>query len=127
MSMSMSMPAQWFAISAVMASCATAPEPVTGLDGLVERGPIAPVCQVSIPCDAPFAASFEVRQGTKRVATFRSDSAGHFVVHLAPGNYVIVPTASAPLMNATAQARSVDVIATGGLTRTHLTFDTGIR
>jgi hypothetical protein len=125
--MSMSMPAQWFAISAIVASCATALEPVTGIDGLVDRGPIAPVCRLGVPCDAPFAASFEVRQGTKRVATFSSDSAGHFIVHLAPGSYVIVPTPAAPLMNPTAQARSVDVMATGGLTRAHLTFDTGIR
>ena len=51
----------------------------------VVRGPVQPVCQVGVPCDAPFSASFTVQQGGRVVASFRSDSQGHFESRLPPG------------------------------------------
>jgi hypothetical protein len=98
----------------------------TGLAGTVRRGPVTPVCRVDVPCDAPFSASFDVRRDGVRIASFQSDEEGRFNVALAPGSYVIVPAADAPLMNPAAQAKTVTVDR-AGLTEVHLLFDTGIR
>ena len=98
----------------------------TGLTGTVVRGPIMPVCRVDLPCDAPFAAHFTVRQGNRDVAAFSSDSTGAFEVRLAPGDYAVVPAADAPILSPAAQAKAVTVGPTG-LTVAHLSFDTGIR
>ena len=98
----------------------------TGLEGIVRRGPITPVCQVDVPCDAPFAASFEVRNGQGVVARFRSDSAGLFRVALLPGSYTVVPDSSAPLLGAAHQRHAV-IVGPDGLTHVELDFDTGIR
>ncbi|MGH7679462.1 MAG: hypothetical protein ACRENU_13410, partial [Gemmatimonadaceae bacterium] len=107
-------------------SCTNSVAVSTGLTGTVLRGPVTPVCQVGVPCDAPFAASFEVRRNGQRVATFSSDAQGHFQVRLAPGQYLIVPAANAPLMNPSAQSKTADV-GSEGLTAIELLFDTGIR
>ena len=98
----------------------------TGLDGMVRRGPIQPVCRMGVSCDAPFSAAFEVRQTQQVVARFRSDSAGHFLVYLAPGRYTVVPDTSAHLLGAIWQTRDVTV-GPNGLTHVELAFDTGIR
>jgi len=98
----------------------------TGLEGTVRRGPIQPVCRQDQPCDAPFSARFEVRSGARHVAWFRSDSAGHFVVRLAPGEYTVAPDSTAPLMGAVRQTKTV-VVGSAGLTHVEFDFDTGIR
>jgi hypothetical protein len=98
----------------------------TGLEGVVRRGPIMPVCRDGEPCDAPFSASFAIRDGQKIVARFRSDSTGHFVVTVAAGDYMVVPDSSAPLLGASYQTRPVTV-GPHGLTHVELEFDTGIR
>jgi hypothetical protein len=108
----------------------TRPQPadsllLTGLEGTVRRGPIMPVCQVGVPCDAPFSATFQVSQGQRLVARFHSDSAGHYLVLLPPGGYVIAPDAGSPgfLSGQTREA----TVWTRGLTHLDLEFDTGIR
>ena len=98
----------------------------TGLEGVVRRGPIQPVCWPDESCDAPFSAHFDVRSGDRVIAHFRSDSAGHFLVRLAPGDYTIVPDSLAPLLGAIWQAHAV-VVGSAGLTHVELDFDTGIR
>ena len=98
----------------------------TGLVGTVTRGPIRPVCQVDVPCDEPFGASFRVQQGSRVVASFRSDSQGHFESRLLPGIYLVVPGSDAPIISPTAQAKQVEV-GSNGLTTVRLQFDTGIR
>ncbi len=98
----------------------------TALVGTVVRGPVQPVCQLAVPCDAPFSAGFTVRQGDRVVAAFRSDSQGHFEVLLAPGMYVVVPNADAPIISPRAQAKDV-VVGPTGPTTVLLHFDTGIR
>jgi len=98
----------------------------TGLEGVVRRGPITPVCRVDEPCDAPFAASFEVRTEQRVVARFRSDSNGLFRVALLAGSYSVVPDSSAPLLGASHQTQPV-VVGPDGLTHVELGFDTGIR
>ena len=98
----------------------------TGLEGVARRGPIQPVCRVDQPCDAPFSARFQVRQGERLVATFQSDSAGRFRTYLKPGTYLVAPDASAPVLSPLSQTRAVTVGA-HGLTHVELDFDTGIR
>ena len=112
---------------AACASAATSPSTTTGLTGVVMRGPVAPVCRVDVPCDAPFSASFMVEQDGRRVAQFQSDAAGQFTVYLQPGGYVIVPGADAPIIGASQQRKSVTVADDAMLTVVRLTFDTGIR
>jgi hypothetical protein len=112
---------------AACASAATSPSTTTGLTGVVMRGPVAPVCRVDVPCDAPFSASFMVEQDGRRVAQFQSDAAGQFTVYLRPGGYVIVPGADAPIIGASQQRKSVTVADDAMLTVVRLTFDTGIR
>jgi hypothetical protein len=105
---------------------AVSPTPTTGLTGVVVRGPIVPVCQVSEPCDAPFSAGFTVHQDGRRVAQFQSDAAGRFTIWLRPGTYSVIPNPDAPLIAPTSQVKTVEVRDTG-LTDVRLEFDTGIR
>ena len=114
-----------FAVSAACSGPA-APTLTTGLTGVVLRGPIAPVCQVNVACDAPFSAGFTVQQDTNTVAHFRSDTTGHFTVALQPGTYRVVPDPDAPVIAPASQAKTVSV-GPVGLTQVQLEFDTGIR
>jgi hypothetical protein len=117
-----------FAFGVAVAACAsTAPSPMTGLTGIVTRGPITPVCRVDVPCDAPFSATFNVERAGRRVAQFQSDVSGQFTVFLQPGGYTVVPNADAPIIAPTAQAKPVTVADNGMLTVVRLAFDTGIR
>ena len=115
------------ALACGTASCGapTAPSD-TGLVGTVVRGPVQPVCQVTVPCDAPFSANFTVQQADRVVATFHSDSQGHFEVRLASGTYVVVPSSDAPIISPRAQTKDV-VVGSSRLTTVLLHFDTGIR
>jgi hypothetical protein len=102
------------------------PTPPTGLTGVVVRGPITPVCQSGVPCDAPFSAGFTVERDGQAVAQFRSDGSGAFTVRLSPGTYSVTPDADAPLLAPKSQAKTVEV-GPVGLTTVRLEFDTGIR
>jgi hypothetical protein len=97
-----------------------------GLEGQVIHGPVTPTCVPDRPCDLPFAAIFHVYQAGIERAHFTSDTLGHFVIALAPGTYRVVPDDSAPVMNPRSQAKDVTVASTG-VTRVQLDFDTGIR
>ena len=99
----------------------------TGLRGVVLRGPMQPVCQEGQPCDDdPFAATFNVYDGRRRVATFRSGEDGRFEVGLQPGPYTVVPGPDAPIMSPESQGQDV-LVAPHGMTEVELHFDTGIR
>jgi hypothetical protein len=98
----------------------------TGLVGIVVRGPVQPVCQPQVSCDAPFGATFTVQQGSRVITSFRSDAQGHFEVHLPPGTYLIIPGPDAPIISPSGQAKQV-VVGPEGLTQVQLQFDTGIR
>ena len=121
-------PAAAVLIGAVAAGCGgpTKPTLTTGLTGVVVRGPVTPVCQAGTPCDAPFAATFDVEQNGRSVAQFHSGSDGRFTVLLPPGPYTVVPGPDAPILMPQSQARSVQVLSSG-LTDVQLEFDTGIR
>ena len=82
--------------------------------------------RVDVPCDAPFAATFDVMQNGRKVASFQSNGDGQFTVALPPGDYVVIPASDAPLMRPTTQTKTVSVGPTGRTT-VQLDFDTGIR
>jgi hypothetical protein len=115
-------------VAAGLAGCGTTVTGAgnTGLSGTALRGPVTPVCYDDVPCEVGFGASFTVYRGGRAVTTFTSDSTGAFRVSLAPGSYQIVPGADAPIIDPTAQSRSVTV-ADGGWTSVELHFDTGLR
>jgi hypothetical protein len=115
------------AVLGAPACSATSPSPTTGLTGVVMRGPVTPVCRVDVPCDAPFSAGFTVQKSGQRVAQFQSDATGRFTVFLAPGPYVVVPNADAPIISPSRQSKTVTVLDNGALTMVQLMFDTGIR
>jgi hypothetical protein len=97
----------------------------TGIEGTVYRNPTRPVCQVDSPCNTPFSAGFEVWQSERVVTRFQSDSAGHFLVHLAPGRYTVaLDSTSGILMRS--QVHEV-LVESAGLTHVEWEFDTGIR
>lgn len=112
------------ALAAAACSGPTSATPTTGLTGTVTRGPIAPVCQVNVPCDAPFSGGFTAIGATS--THFRSDAAGQFTVYLNPGSYRIVPDTDAPIISPSSQVKTVSV-GPAGLTNVQLQFDTGIR
>jgi hypothetical protein len=95
----------------------------TGLEGTARRGPIQPVCREGEPCDAPLQARFTLQQDGRVVSRFASDSSGYFLVHVAPGRYVVVPDESIGIGLQTLEV----VVGAAGLTHVDLTFDTGIR
>ena len=111
-------------------ACSTATpggdETESGIEGVVTRGPIQPVCVVNAPCDEPFAALFHVIQGGRELATFRSDRQGQFSIELLPGDYTITPDSTAPILFPTQQAKTVRVKPNSKV-RVELDFDTGIR
>ena len=114
--------------STIVSACdqPVSPTDTTGLTGVAVRGPITPVCQIQLPCDAPFSAEFTVEQNGRRITEFRSDADGRFTVMLPSGAYRIVPQAAAPIISPLSQAKMVEVLP-GGLTEVRLAFDTGIR
>ena len=97
----------------------------TGIEGRAYREPARPVCRVDTPCNAPFSGGFEVWQGERVVARFRSDSTGHFLVRLVAGTYRVVPDGSAPIL-IRSQSQEVTV-KPSGLTYVEFNFDSGVR
>jgi hypothetical protein len=95
----------------------------TGLEGTTRRGPIQPACREGDPCDAPLQAKFTLQQGGHVVARFASDGTGHFLVHTAPGTYVVVPDEPIGIGREPLEV----TVGAEGLTHVNLTFDTGIR
>ena len=100
----------------------------TGVQGQVLRGPVVPGPVTEGQADEePFSASFHVLDGRKvETAQFRSDKEGRFRVVLAPGEYTIIPDASAPILFPTRQTKTVRAPAEG-FAEVVLRFDTGIR
>ncbi|MGD8496328.1 MAG: hypothetical protein PVF05_09080 [Gemmatimonadales bacterium] len=110
-----------------LAGCGTdtPTDPATRLEGIVLRGPTQPICLVDDPCEEPFAAGFTLRRNGFLVTRFESDAEGRFSVAAAPGDYVVVPDADAPILGPASQER--DVTLGAGVTTVELHFDTGIR
>jgi hypothetical protein len=97
-----------------------------GLDGVVTRGPITPVCVAEQPCDEPaknvtllFSRSDHV---VGRVVT---DAAGHYRLRLPAGAYTVRRPSTAAL-DRKLEPNRVRVYA-GRLSRVDFSIDTGIR
>ena len=104
------------------------PAGVIGIRGVASAGPVCPVARPgdSACADRPVAgATIHVIDATgTEVATLVTDTAGAFVVTLAPGRYRVQPDPVSGLMG-TAQAVEVTVGTT--LADVQLSYDTGIR
>ena len=75
---------------AARAGEATKPQQVSGLRGVVMRGPIRPVCLDYQPCDAPAAGIvLQFRRGDQVVARAKTGDAGVYRVELKPGVYTV--------------------------------------
>ena len=99
----------------------------TGIKGRVLRGPTVPgPTTVGESDEAPFRASFYVLDCKEKVARFESDENGSFKVLLPPGEYTIVPDASAPILFPDRQTKEVTV-PEDGFADVTLKFDTGMR
>ena len=63
---------------------------VSGLHGIVMRGPTMPVCRAGTPCSAPAAGAVLAfsRDGT-RVAQVRVGADGRYSLRLVPGVYTV--------------------------------------
>ncbi len=99
----------------------------TGIAGKVLKGPIKPGPTIVGESDeAPFRALFHVLDSEKEVARFESDENGFFKVFLPPGEYTIVPDASARIPYPKRQTKEVTV-PEDGFADVTLKFDTGMR
>jgi hypothetical protein len=95
---------------------------LSGLYGVVTRGPTTPVCKVGVPCSAPFAHATLVftRPGVTRKAT--ADAQGKYRVALPAGAWSVRVQGS-PFGW---KPRSVTV-PSGRYARVNVDVDTGIR
>ena len=95
---------------------------LSGLYGVVTRGPITPVCQAGVPCSAPYpnATLVFARPGvTRRVTT---DAKGAYRIALAPGRW------SLRVNNAHFGAKPTAAwVPTGRYAKVNVSVDTGIR
>ena len=100
----------------------------TGITGQVLRGPIVPGPEAPGQInEEPFSALFSVLNSENNtVVRFESDDNGNFTVLLLPGEYTIVPDASAPILFPEQQMKLV-IVPEGGFADVILMFDTGIR
>lgn len=102
---------------AVPASAAT-----TGLHGVVQRGPLTPVCHAELRCSAP---AKDIKLTFTRAGsswTTKTDQQGHYTISLKPGTYD-VRIASGRFGN---QPRAAQV-PIGRIGIRNFTIDTGIR
>jgi hypothetical protein len=99
---------------------------LSGLTGLVTRGPITPVCRIDTPCDEP-ASRVVLAFTNTRGATFttRTTDTGRYRITLAPGRYR-VRTRQPSLFERVPKPSEV-VVPRGRYARVNFTIDTGIR
>lgn len=99
---------------------------VSGLHGVVMRGPTTPVCRIGVPCSEPAAGAVLVFSRNGAVAArVRAGAHGRYTVRLRPGLYAVslpsAPRIGRGLSPAHARVRS------GVLGRLDFEIDTGIR
>jgi hypothetical protein len=94
------------------------------LHGHVMRGPIAPVCRVGVPCEAPAkqATLYFTRLG--RTVTAVTDAHGYYRIRLAGGMYAV--RTKRQTIGRGLEPRSVRVVS-GSDKRADFHIDTGIR
>ncbi|HKB93796.1 MAG TPA: hypothetical protein VKC62_06155 [Gaiellaceae bacterium] len=99
---------------------------VSGLHGVVMRGPTQPVCRVGIPCSAPAVGAVLVFSHAGRaVARVRVGSGGRYSVRLGPGTYTVRQPGAVTIGTG---LRPAAVRVVRGLSRrVDFSIDTGIR
>jgi hypothetical protein len=99
---------------------------VSGLHGVVTRGPTTPVCQVGKPCSAPaVGAVLLFSRSGKVVARVRAGAGGRYAVHLRSGYYAVRVS---PTPKARADLRPLQVrVRARVFRRLDFEIDTGIR
>ena len=103
----------------------------SGLYGTVRKGPVKPVCQQGVPCDAParvtlaFSKTTPAGSVTGTKAVVRPDTQGRYRIALDPGYYAVRATKKVG-MTKLPTPHAVHV-RRGHWDRIDLVFDTGIR
>jgi len=97
---------------------------VSGVQGLVTKGPIAPVCRQGEPCTAPVQVTLLFHRGGH---TYRARSApdGRYRILLAPGYYTVT-TLERIGIGRNIRPRAIHV-RRGHVDRLDFAIDTGIR
>jgi hypothetical protein len=63
---------------------------LSGLHGIVTRGPTAPVCKAGVACSAPAVGAVLVfSRAGRMVLRVRTGAGGRYSVHLTPGYYTV--------------------------------------
>jgi hypothetical protein len=99
---------------------------VTGLHGVVRRGPTMPVCRAGTPCTAPAAGAVLVFRRTGHEALrARADTRGRYAIRLAAGIYEVAVLPKTAIGSGI-RPRRVRVTF-GAWRRLDFVIDTGIR
>jgi hypothetical protein len=97
---------------------------VSGLHGVVTRGPTTPVCRVGTPCSEPAVDVLLVFTRDGRIAArARTGVGGVYSVRLPPGSYAVRLNPSPAIGGLSPRQVRVRV----GMTREDFRIDTGIR
>jgi hypothetical protein len=114
------------ALGSTVAGAATSVNTVSGLRGIVTRGPTTPVCQDSEPCEEPApGVVLQFRRAGSLVAQTRTGSAGGYRVKLRPGTYAVT-TPTRPRVGTGLTPRAARV-PRGRVARVDFHIDTGIQ
>lgn len=98
---------------------------LTGLHGVVTRGPMKPVCQVGTPCSEPAVGAVLTFSRNGRIAArARAGTGGRYTVQLGPGVYAV--RVSPPQTIGGLMPRQVRVLSAVNR-RVDFQIDTGIR
>ena len=109
----------------MIATAETAPAAETGFEGVICISPSRPGPQrADAPSKAPVAnTAFIVQRGEEKVASFKTDSEGHFQVTVPPGHYIVCREDARAIGRLRFEVDVVD----GKMTRVGWTGDSGMR
>jgi hypothetical protein len=97
----------------------------SGIYGVVERGPVTPVCKVGTPCSKPAThVRLVFSRSGSRVSSTETNRSGGYRVALRPGRYIVRLAISQRIGGL--RPTSV-VVPNGRYVRLDLNIDTGIR
>jgi hypothetical protein len=78
------------AFAALVLAAGSPAAPSSGIQGLVLRGPVTPVCRAESPCSAPAAhVLVRVWRGQRLVSSAWTDAQGRFRLGLSPALYTV--------------------------------------
>jgi hypothetical protein len=99
---------------------------VSGLHGIVTRGPTMPLCRVGVPCSAPAVGVVLIfSRNRTTVSHVRTGTGGRYSITLAPGSYAVT-LSSTPRIGIGMRPQTARVVP-GVSRRLNFSIDTGIR